>query len=371
MNYMFACCGTGGHINPALAIASEIRRRDPDSKMLFVGADRNMEKHLIPRAGFDLVNIKMSGLIRGISPRNIVRNAATLKNLAFAGREAAKHISSFKPDAVVGTGGYISYPVLKKAAQMGIPTYIHESNASPGLATKMLSSTVTNVFVAFPGMESLYKRPERVIFTGTPVGAGFRDTHKESGTAAVNKKPLVVSFWGSLGAELMNEVMVGFISRNIADDSFDHIHATGKNGGAAKMMERLKQSGSQGELPQGIQIREYIDDMPSVMKNADIVLCRAGGMTIAELAALRKPSILVPSPYLPNDQQTKNAARICDAGGALAVKENECSGDALYTAVMTLLQDKERMDNMAASLGVLSANNAEEMIADIILKNNC
>lgn len=398
MNFLFTCSGTAGHINPALAIASEIRRRDPESKLLFIGAGREIENRLVPQAGYDLVNIRMSGLQRAITPKNLVRNAAALKNLMLGSREAGKIIKNFCPDAVIGTGGYICYPVLKKASSYHILAFIHESNAEPGLTTKLLSTIVRNVFTAFPDLEHMYRAPDRVIFTGTPVMSGFREagrhgagqpqsTQTEQVLGQVTeqipgqapgqpqpmqqpgRKPLVVSFWGSLGAELMNEIMVDFMKLNIRDGSFSHIHAAGKKGGAARIMERLGQTGITGELPPGLEIREYIDDMPIVMAGADLVLCRAGGSTLAELTAMRKPSVLIPSPYVTNNQQEKNAAHLLKAGAALVLSEKECTGESLYNAVVSLLRDGEKLRTMSESLEAISEDNAEIKIVDAVLSN--
>jgi len=385
MNFLFACSGTAGHVNPALAIASEIRRREAGAGLLFIGAGREIENRLIPQAGYELVNIKMSGLQRSLTPKNLAKNAGAVKNLITGSREAGRIIREFCPDAVIGTGGYICYPVLKKASSFHIPAFIHESNAEPGLTTKLLSTIVKNVFTAFPELEHMYRSPERVLFTGTPVMSGFKSARQadkpidgisraqtgfdkpkeqEQQGKTPNRKPLVVSFWGSLGAELMNELMVDFIKLNIREGSFDHIHAAGKKGSAVKITERASQYGNAGGLPPGIEIREYIDDMPTLMANADLVLCRAGGSTLAELTAMRKPAVLVPSPYVTNNQQVKNSGYLQRAGAAVVLAEKDCTGESLYRTVTSLLEDKEKLNAMSGSLEMLSADNAESIIVD-------
>ena len=366
MNALIVCGGTAGHVNPALAVASELRSRVPDAKILFVGAGKELEKKLIPQAGFHLVNIRMSGLRRSLSPDDIVFNVKTLRYLATAGVKAEKLIRRFKPDAVIGTGGYICYPILKKASQMGIPTIVHEANAVPGLATKMLSPGVDRVLTAFPGLEALYRHPERVVFTGTPVRRGFVPQQEKPAAPKAGGKPLVVSFWGSLGAEHMNEMMAEFIKLNIDAGLFDHIHAAGKSGGAGLIKKRLKQLGVAEELPPGIEVREYIDDMQSVMEAAEIIVCRAGGSTLAELTFMGKPAILVPSPYTPNNQQIENAKYVMDAGGALVLQEKDCTGEALYSAASSLLADGERLKEMAGAQKTLGAPDAAANIVDIV-----
>ena len=187
MNFLFVCGGSAGHINPAISIAEEVSRRSPESNILFSGADKELEKRLVPAAGFHLVNIKMSGLRRGFSPRDIIHNLKTAGNLVTAYFKTKKLIKEFKPDAVIGTGGYISYPVLKRAAGAGIRTYIMEPNAYPGLAVKMLSGTADRIFVSYPGTEDRYEKPERVIFTGTPLRSGF---FKENDSSEIVKEKI-------------------------------------------------------------------------------------------------------------------------------------------------------------------------------------
>ena len=374
MNFLFACGGTAGHINPALAIAGEIRRLMPDAKILFVGSGRKMENRLIPLAGYELVNIKMSGFTRKLSPKMVVSNLATVKNLAASGRAAAKLIREFAPDAVIGTGGYVCYSVLKKAAQMKISTFIHESNALPGLATKLLSSNVTRVLVSFPGLESRYRKPDRVVFTGTPVRYGFSSLNKERERQKLGlpAKPLIVSFWGSLGAERMNAALAEFIKCNIDDGRFNHIHATGGGkDGQELMISRLDNFGISGALPAGIEVRAYIDDMPAVMAAADIVLCRAGASTIAELTVMGKPAVLVPSPYVTNNHQEENAKQVQNAGGAVMIKEQDCTGRGIYEVVAAILGDGDVLTKMSEAQKALAVPNAAAKIVELIISECC
>jgi len=367
MNFLIACGGTAGHINPALAIAAELKRVVPGARILFIGAGKELEKRLIPRAGFHVLNIRMSGLKRGVSAEKLLYNMGTVRNLATAGIKTEKLIRRFSPDAVIGTGGYICYPVLKKAAQMGIPSLVHESNAVPGLTTKLLSAYVHKVLVSFRGIEALFRKPERVIFTGTPVRAEFKEL---AGSAALDesaRKPRVVSFWGSLGAERMNEFIADFIKLNIGRGEFDHIHATGNSEMLDVIISRLGQAGVTGALPPGIVIKEYIDDMPAVMAAADIVLCRAGGSTLAELTVLGKPAVLVPSPYVSNNEQEENAKQLEKAGGVLLLREKDCSGEVLFEAVAAILRDREKLRSMADAQSALGAPDALETIVSMIL----
>jgi len=368
MSFLFVCGGTAGHINPALAIASRLQSIRPDARILFVGAGKSLERKLIPGAGFHLVNIRMGGLRRDFSPDSFVYNMNTVRYLSTAGVKARELIGRFSPDAVIGTGGYICYPILRKASQMGIPTLVHESNAVPGLTTKLLSASADMVLTSFQGLERLYRRPERVIFTGTPIRGGFAAASAGCGTAVSNEKPLIVSFWGSLGAERMNETMTDLIRINAKTMLFDHIHAAGKNGGVTIMKHRLRQAGGPEELPPGIEIREYIDDMQSVMAKADIVICRAGGSTIAEVAVSGKPAILIPSPYVTNNQQVENAKQVQKAGGAVLIQEKDCTGEVLYDVISLLLADREKLGRMSAAQRAMGVPDAAERIARLILE---
>ena len=368
MNFLLVCGGTAGHINPALAVATQLRRSVPGVKILFVGAGKELENRLIPHAGFHLVNIKMSGLKRGISPNELLYNAKTARNLATAGTKARKLIRRFKPDAAIGMGGYICYPILKKASQMGIPTVIHGSDAVPGLTAKMLSTTVDKVLVSFPGLEKLYKRPERVIFTGTPVRSGFETPPAKAEKEGVKTKPLVLSFWGSQGAERMNKTIAEFIKLNIDSGKFDHVHAAGNSENVQDTKNRLKQMGAPDDLPEGIEIKEYIDEMSSVMAAADLVLCRAGASTLAELTVMGKPAVLVPSPYVTNNHQEENAKQLEKAGGAVMLTEKDCTGETLYGVVTSLLNNEETLKKMTAAQKALATPDAAEKIVEIVLE---
>jgi len=367
MNFLLVCGGTAGHINPALAIAFELRRRQSDAKILFVGAGKELENRLIPNAGYHIVNIRMSGLRRSLSAESLIYNFGTLKNLTTAGLKAENLIKRFKPDAVIGTGGYICYPVLKKAAQMGIPTVVHGSDAVPGLTTKMLSSTVDKVLVSFPGLEKLYRRPDRVVFTGTPIRAGFETSPAECVNECKLKiKPRIVSFWGSLGAERMNEAIAEFIKINLEEGKYEHIHATGKSG-FVTMKERLKRLGVPEDLPNGIEVREYINDMPAVMASADLMVCRSGASTIAELTVMGKPAVLVPSPYVTNNHQEENAKQLQKAGGAVMLLEKDCSGKKMYETISSIVDDKDRLARMSRAQKSLASPDATGKIVEIIL----
>ena len=357
MNILFTCGGTAGHINPAVALARLFQERDPDCRVLFVGADGGMETRLVPQEGFELKTVTISSFYRALTPAAVKHNVGTLVNLNRSRRQAAEILYDFRPDLVVGTGGYASFPVVKAAAKRGIPTAVHESNAVPGLTTKTLSKVVDLVMVGFEESRSHYDAPEKVVVTGTPVrGDFFRHDRKEARTelGLTGDKPVLLSFFGSLGADVMNGYMGEFFRlEERAGFPFHHIH------GAGRSYERMRAACPDSP---SLDLRQYIYDMPLVCAAADLVICRAGASTIAELAAIAKPSILVPSPNVTADHQTKNAKVLAHAGGAVLLPENRCSGQALYEEASAILGDRSRRDQMVRALTQQSIPDAAEQI---------
>jgi len=369
MKFFIVCGGSAGHINPAIAIAEEMRRKSPESEILFIGADKTLEKRLIPDAGFDLINIKMSGIRRGFSPGDILHNINTAKNVFTANIKSSKLLRKFKPDAVIGTGGYICYPVLKKAARLNIPTYILEPNACPGLTVRILSAMVDKVFVTYKGLEDRYQRPERVVYTGTPLRDEFLNNEDVNSKAFPDDKPLVISYWGSVGAKGMNNKILAFIKRNCEEEKFYHIHATGISGSSESIKEQLKGLGVTEIKAPITDVREYINDMPSVMRAASIVLSRSGASTIAEITALGKPAVLIPSPNVTENHQEENARQLHKAGGAVMILEKECTGNSLYNTVISMLENKQELEKMSNIQKSLSVRDAAARIVDIVLES--
>jgi len=372
MRFLFACGGTAGHIYPAIAVAGRLRALIPDCEILFVGAEGKMETELVPQEGYEIKTVKITNLQRRISFQGIVHNVGTIKNLAFSMGEAGRILADFRPDVAVGTGGYVCYPVLYKASKMGIPTAVHESNMVPGLTTKMLAERVDRVMVGFDGAQSAYRRSRRVSYTGTPVRGEFLALSKEEARASLGMdmdKPLVVSFWGSLGASKMNQDMLPFIRHNFNKEGFRHIHATGGGAAGYQAMERaLTAQGVTDAKNYGIDIRPYIHDMPKVMAAADLILCRAGASTLAELTAMGKPAILIPSPNVTGNHQEENAKALAQGGGAVMIKERDCTGGALYDQVTALLADPIRLRDMGRAMKDMGNPNATDTITEIILE---
>lgn len=231
MKVIFTCGGTAGHVNPALALAGYLREKDASTEILFVGAERGLERDLIAHTDYPFRTVNISSFHRSFKPAEIRHNLVSLKNLAHAEREANAILKDFRPDLIVGTGGYASYPLVRYGAKAGIPTAVHESNIVPGLTTRQLESHCERIMVGFEECRAHYKHPEKVVVTGTPVRGDFFIKTKEQAkeTLGVNDgRPLIVSFWGSLGSGAMNRAMAEFLALESAKEPFHHIHGVGE-----------------------------------------------------------------------------------------------------------------------------------------------
>ena len=364
MNVIFTCGGTAGHVNPAIALAGLMQSRDPSVKILFVGSKRGIEGKLIRKAGYEFRAIEIDNFRRSFKPAAIKHNLHTAALVVKTPKQAKAVLREFQPDLIVGTGGYASYPMVKYGAKAGVPTAVHESNMVPGLTTKTLEPLVDKVMVGFEACRQYYAHPDKVVVTGTPVRGDFFRLTKEQARAKLgysDEKPLVVSFWGSLGASHMNEQMVDFIRAEIAaGEPFHHIHAVGASG-YPKMTEALKTAGI--ELNNTcVDVREYIYDMPTVMRAADLVICRGGASTISEVTALGMPAIIVPSPYVVNNHQEKNASVLEHAGGIRMLLEADSTGEKLYSTAMEILGSSELRQKMHKALLSLAVPDATEQI---------
>ena len=367
MKLLFTCGGTAGHINPAIALARLFQSRHQDCQVLFAGADNGMERTLVPHEGYELRTVHVNTIHRAWKWKDIKHNVMTVLTLPQARRQARAILDEFRPDLVVGTGGYASYPVVKEAARRGIPTAVHESNAVPGLTTKLLSKVADRVMVGFEDSRKHYPHPERVVVTGTPVRRDFFDHTRKEARQALGLdggRPLVLSYWGSLGADVMNRYMADFLSAEAAEGfPFHHIHGAGRN--YQSLTTALEERGV--DLTGGAEVRAYIYDMPLVMAAADLVVCRAGASTISELTAIAKPCVLVPSPNVTNNHQEKNARVLEHHGAAVVLLEGSTDGAALYRQVKDLLADPERRSAMSKALTELSVTDAAEEIYQVLM----
>ena len=370
MNVIFTCGGTGGHINPAIAVANMFKERHPDANILFIGAKGHMEEQLVPKAGFELKCLDVSGMRRGKSLSSIMKNVKTVIDTAKAVSQCKKLIREFKPDVIMGTGGYACFPALMAGVQMKIPTCVHESNAMPGLTTRMLADKVDKVLICFPESAKRYKNPKCIETVGMPIRREFIYADK----AAARKElglgdgPVVVSAFGSLGARKMNEAVCELLKlEQEAGYPFHHIHATGKYGWEW-MPEKVRQLGVDFENCESIDMCEYIYNMPTVMAAADVIISRAGASSCNEIAASGTPCILIPSPNVTDNHQEKNARVLEGHGGAVVVLEKDCTAQVLMDQLESILKNESKAQQMSVALKSNVILDSAERICDIMEK---
>lgn len=366
MKILFAAGGTGGHINPALATAGEIRERYPEAEILFVGTKDKMEAKLVPAAGYDFKTIKISGFQRKISIENIIRNIKTIFYLLFCTFSVKKIIKEFKPDVVVGFGGYVSGPVVRTAAKMGIPTAIHEQNAYPGITNKTLAKVVDRVMLTAGEAEKYMQCKKPPTVTGLPVRGEMLRADRDFSRAKLGVKDnqlLVLSMGGSLGAMTINNAMVDLIADNYQNKNLFFLHAMGQYG--LWVPEKLREKGVNNA--DNVEVREYISDMDICMSAADVVICRAGASSLSELQALGKASILIPSPNVAENHQYHNAMALVNKGAALIIEEKELTKEKMQSLFDSLTKDDEKRLDIEKNAKAMATLNAKEKIADIVL----
>ena len=368
MHILFAGGGTAGHINPALAIAGYIREKHPDARISYIGTADKLEAKLVPEKGYNFRTIEVAGFQRKLTPSNIKKNIIAIKKAITASSKARKILKELNPDVVIGTGGYVSGPVLREAAKLGIKNAIHEQNAFPGVTNKMLSKHTDVVMLAMPEAKNHLKLKKEPIITGNPVrqellNMSYFEARKK---LSLDERPLILSFGGSLGARRINEAVEDLIKWHANSGKYYHIHGTGKSGYTA-MLEHLKEK-SLEKLPKEIQIREYISDMDVCMAAADVVICRAGAITLSELQACGKPSILIPSPYVAENHQFHNAMTLKLNGAAEIIEEKDLSGKKLTEVVEKLLKEKSILDKMSKKAKENAIIDANQRIYKIIMQ---
>lgn len=368
MNIVFTCGGTGGHINPAIAVANIWKERYPDSNILFIGAKDRMEEELVPKAGYQLHTIPASGMSRERSLSGLKHNVRAVSYVFQAVADCKKVLRNFKADVVVGTGGYASFPALMAATMLKIPTCVHEANAMPGLTTRMIADRADRVLTCFPESAKYYRHPEKVETVGMPVRREFIYTKRDEARLALelDDRPLIVSAFGSQGAKAMNEAVADlFKLEKDAGYPFQHIHATGSYGWEW-MPQRIRNFGVDPSENKGIRMQEYIYNMPTVMAAADIIISRAGASSCNEIAASGTPCILIPSPNVTDNHQEKNARALSDKGAAVLLLERECTAQRLMDEIKALLDSNVRRSQMRAALQKICVHDSAERLCDII-----
>ena len=355
MKILLAGGGTAGHINPALAIADFIRERKPGADIRFVGTEKGIENKLVPKAGYPLYKIEVYGFKRELSLKNIKKSFILLR----AVRECEKIIREFQPDVVIGTGGYVSGPVLYAATKLGVRTAIHEQNAYPGMTSKLLSRRVDKVLISFDESRRYFHTKTSMALVGNPINEKmlFADRETCRRKLGLDERPYVVSFGGSMGARKLNETVADFIAMHCREGKIQHCHATGKFGWKW-MPDRLREAGIDLAAYPQIDMREYIYNMNEVMAAADLIICRAGAITLGELQVMGKPSILIPSPNVTNNHQYYNARALSDAGAAVLIEEKDLTAQRLRQTVDDLLADPRALESMgkrAQSMAILDS----------------
>ncbi len=368
MRLLFACGGTAGHINPALAVADTIRQHHPKADIQFVGNPKGMEAKLVPAAGYVFHPVAVMGLQRRISLKNIYLNSKAACLLMVAPSKIRKILREFCPQVVIGTGGYVSGPVLYTAHRMGIKTLTHEQNAYPGITTKALSRRVDRVLLAVEDARGRLPDTRDYIITGNPVrGEIFTADRAEARRRfGVEGRICILSFGGSLGAQRVNEAMAHLIAKSSHAGDIHHIHATGAYG-AQSMPNMLSQLGANYIDNPHVDIRTYISDMPQCLAAADLVICRAGAITLSEIQAVGRASVLIPSPNVAENHQYHNAMALARRGAAIVLEEKELSGQKLCEIVGELLCTPGRLREIGSRAKEMAVSDASGRIYNEIM----
>lgn len=367
MRIMFAAGGTGGHINPALSVAQEIRSRFPDAEILFVGTKDKMEATLVPKAGFNFATIDISGFQRSFAPSDIIYNIRTLKKLLFVTGQCKKIIDEFRPDVAVGFGGYVSGPVIRTAHKCSVKTAIHEQNAFPGKTNIALSKYADAVMLTAGEAEKYLKCQTSPVVTGLPVREEILTAEKAAARKALSipeDKTVILSTGGSLGAQAINEVMCEVI-KEFSDKDIVFVHGYGQNG--KWVPEKLKEYGIDIEKHSNLLVSEYIYDMATYMASADLVISRAGASSLAEIQALGKASYLIPYPYASENHQFHNAMALVNQDAAMVCEQKDLESSKVIDVIKDLTDDRVKYINMGKNARKMAKCDAKRRITDIVL----
>lgn len=366
MKVLFAGGGTAGHINPALAAAGYLREKEPDAEILYVGNKGGMEERLVPAAGFEFRTVKISGFQRKFSLENIKRNVQTVVRVCTASVEAKKIIKEFQPDICVGTGGYVSGPVIRAAQKLGIPTVIHEQNAYPGVTNKMLSKNADCVMLAVEDAKKYLERTDNCVFTGNPVRMEVLKAEREASRKALglDSRPLVLSFGGSLGAAAINRAAAYMLGESAKEKQFQHIHGYGQHDEG--FLNNAHAAGVKEEENPQIRMLDYIHNMPECLAAADLVIGRAGAITLTEIEATGKCSILIPSPNVAENHQFHNAMALVSRDAAVLIEEKDLTGEKLWATVKEILSVPGRAEEIGRNAKRMAVMDANERIYQII-----
>jgi len=362
MKAIIAAAGTGGHINPGIAIANKIKEKEPNSEIIFIGTSRGLENDLVPRAGYKLEQINAYGFNRHINLENFKKMIKTLKSIG----EAKKIINSFKPDVVIGTGGYITAVVGHSAKKCKIPVVLHESNAFPGMAVKMLEKKADKILVGFQDAKERLNKSNSVVVTGTPTktkNKNISETEKKETLAKLgfeNDLPYVLAFGGSQGAKSINEALINIIKEN-KNTKYNLIWATG-----ALSYEEIKKELEENKINinelKNTKVIPYIYNMEEILNAVDLVVSRSGAMTITEISNVGKPAIFIPFPFATENHQEYNARVLEKIGAAKIILDKNLTANILHSQIEELIKNPQTLKKMGIKASENSIEDVEEKI---------
>ncbi len=367
MKVLLAGGGTAGHINPAIAIAGYIKEMEPDAEFLFVGNRDGMEQRLVKQAGFPIKSVVITGFKRSLSPKNMAHNFKTVYYSFESRSKAKKIIKEFDPDICVGTGGYVSGPVILAACNLGYKAVIHEQNAYPGVTNKMLAKSVDRVMLANEDAKSRFSDKAKFVLTGNPIRPSILATKHSAAKERLgldDSKPIILSFGGSLGAECINKAMAELIARSAKDKKYYHIHAYGQQG--TWMPDLLKEKGVDVEHCSNLDIRQYIDNMNECLAACDLVISRAGAITLSEVQAKGRPAVLIPSPFVAENHQYHNAMSMVNKKAAMLIEQKDLTGEKLIETVDSMLTDRSVLEEYRRNAQRMAITDANERIYQTI-----
>ncbi len=369
MRVIIAAAGTGGHINPGIAIANKIKEKEPDSEIIFIGTDRGLENDLVPRAGYKLKHINAYGFDRTISVDNIKKMYQTFHSV----KEAKKIIQEFKPDIVLGTGGYICVPVGMAAKSKKVPVVLHESNAFPGVAVKMLSSKVNKVLVGFEDAKARLPKAKNVVVTGTPTKvkkveiANTRKQELLKENKLNNYKPIVLFFGGSQGAKSINSSLLEIISKK-QNQNYQILWAAGPAQYEQIKTELKEKYQMEIDNIENVSIVPYIYNMEEIMNITDLVVSRSGAMTITEIANVGVPAIFIPFPFATENHQEYNAKVLQKVGAAKIILDKNLTAEELNSTITNLVSNRQQLQQMSKNANTVAIKDVEEKIYNEIKK---
>lgn len=351
MRIIVSAGGTGGHIYPALAVIERLKKEVKDLEVLYIGTKKRMESELIPKRGIPYEGLEIYGF-----SKNVLKDIKNVFLVSNSYHKCVKIIKDFKPDVVLGFGGYVTYPVIKAAKRLGVKTFLHEQNSIVGKTNKYLAKGVDLVAVSFLSTTDKFKGAKRVIYTGNPCGEAALNAVeiKKSSLGLSENKKLVIVVAGSLGSSTMSEKIKDFLYKSRKED-YQILFITGKR----LYDDFVKDS----RFPANVKVVPYVDNLAGLMKNAHLIITRAGASTMSEILALSLPAIFIPSPYVANNHQYYNAKEIVDNNAGLMIEEKDLNGEVLYKSVKEIIDDKQKYTIMKMNLKNLGKNDSSAIIA--------